>query len=303
MSSAWSWYVIALVALNIGGCVWLLGWTGKRRPGDPKPTDTSHVWDGDITEYNKPMPRWWINLFYSTIVFSIGYLIYYPGLGAFHGTSGWTSAKEHDAKKAVEDQKLETTFSRYKDKTIDVLAQDPAALALGRSIFSHTCATCHGSSAQGAIGYPNLSDTIWHWGGSPERVLETVLEGREGVMPAWGQALGGDLGVTEVAVYLQSLRGETTDSLLASAGQDKFESLCAGCHGVDAKGNAQSGAPNLTDRYWLYGDSAETIKTSIADGRHGTMPSHRALLGETRARLVASYVWSLSNAPQPAVKR
>src|SRR5678815_6081726 len=111
MTQGWSWYVIALVTLNIVGCVWLLWWTGRRKPGDPAPTDTSHVWDGDITEYNKPMPRWWINLFYLTIAFSIGYLVLYPGLGAFAGTSGWTSAREHDAQQAADNRKLEATFA------------------------------------------------------------------------------------------------------------------------------------------------------------------------------------------------
>jgi cbb3-type cytochrome c oxidase subunit III len=177
MNSGWSWYVIALVALNIAGCAWLLWWTAKRRPGDPKPEDTSHVWDEDITEYNKPLPKWWINLFWITIVFGIGYLIWYPGLGNLRGYAGWTSQVEHARQKAAYDAKLDETFAPYRNRPIDALAADPAALKLGRSIFSNTCATCHGSSAQGATGYPNLTDDIWHWGGSPDRVLETVLDG------------------------------------------------------------------------------------------------------------------------------
>src|SRR5690606_25678556 len=110
MSTAWSIYVISIVALNIFGCVWLLWWTGKRRPGDPAPTDTSHYWDGDLTEYNKPMPRWWINMFYLTIIYSIGYLIWYPGLGSFEGTSKWTSAREHDEDRSKQDEVLALTF-------------------------------------------------------------------------------------------------------------------------------------------------------------------------------------------------
>ena len=189
MTTGWSWYVIFLVALNIGGCAWLLWWTAKRRPGDPKPEDTSHVWDGDITEYNKPLPRWWINLFYLTIVFSIGYLVWYPGLGNIAGYAKWTSAGEHDADKAAYTAKLEKTFAPYQGQSIDVLAKDPNALRLGRSIFGNTCSTCHGSSAQGAIGYPNLTDDIWHWGGSPDDVLTSVMKGREGVMAPWGKVL------------------------------------------------------------------------------------------------------------------
>jgi cytochrome c oxidase cbb3-type subunit 3 len=301
MSPAWSIYVITLVALNIIGCVWLLWWTGKRKPGDPAPTDTSHIWDGDLTEYNKPMPRWWINLFYLTVVFGIGYLIYYPGLGAYAGTSKWTSAKEHDADKARLDAKLEATFHRYAGQPIDALAQDPNALRLGRSIFSNTCATCHGSSAHGAVGYPNLTDKIWHWGGSPDRVLQTVLDGREGVMPAWGTVLtgmGGEHAVDHVVAYVESLSTvHPTDQndYMVARGKPLFESICAACHGPAGKGNPDMGAPDLTDAYWLYGGSNETLYKTVAEGRHGVMPAHRALLGETRARLAAAYVWSLSN--------
>ena len=295
MSAGWSWFVIALVVLNVVGCVWLILWTARRRAGDPAATDTSHVWDGDLTEYNKPMPRWWINLFYLTILFSIGYLAWYPGLGTFAGTSGWTSAKEHDADKAAEDRKLAATFAPYAGKSIDVIARDPKALKLGKAIFSNTCATCHGSSAQGAIGYPDLTDDAWHWGGAPEQILETVLNGRQAAMPAWEAALEGPKGVTEVTVYLQSMRGEKVDSALANAGKNRYEAICVSCHGIDGKGNQALGAPDLTDDAWLYGDSNAAVAQSIAQGRNGMMPAHLPILGETRARLVAAYVWSLSN--------
>ena len=303
MSAGWSLYVIALIVLNIGGCVWLLWWTGKRRPGDPAPTDTSHVWDGDITEYNQPMPRWWINLFYITIVFGVGYLIYYPGFGSFVGTSRWTSAGEHDADKAIQDRKLEATFSPYAGQPINVLASDPNAVKLGRSIFSNTCATCHGSSAQGAIGFPNLSDKIWHWGGSPDRVLQSVLDGREGVMPPWGPVLtgmGGEHAVEYVTAYVRTLSNPDTslqNDYMAAQGKPLYDGVCVACHGPAGKGNIELGAPNLTDGYWLYGDSNESLHKTITEGRHGVMPAHRLLLGETRSRLAAAYVWSLSNPP------
>ncbi len=305
MSTGWSWYVIALVAFNIGGCALLLWWTARRRPGDPAPTDTSHVWDGNITEYNKPLPRWWINLFYLTIVFGIGYLFWFGGLGRYPGYSHWSSRGEHARDKAAADARLDETFARFKGQPIDVLARDPQALVLGRSIFSNTCASCHGSSAQGAIGYPNLSDDIWHWGGAPDRVLQTVLDGRDGVMPPWGKVLtgmGGDNAVDYVAAYVRTLShpDELSHDFLAAQGKPLYDNICVACHGIDGKGNQQMGAPDLTDGYWLYGDSSEVIAKTIRDGRHGVMPAHRALLGETRARLVAAYVWSLSNPPRKA---
>jgi cytochrome c oxidase cbb3-type subunit 3 len=301
MTTGWSWYVIALVALNIGGAAWLLWWTAKRRPGDPKPEDTSHVWDGDITEYNKPLPKWWINLFWVTIVGGIAYLLWYPGLGAFAGYGKWTSAQEHDQQKAANQARLEETFAPYRGASIDVLAQDPAARRLGRSIFNNTCATCHGSTGQGAIGYPNLTDDIWHWGGSPDRVLQTVLDGREGVMPEWGKVLtgiGGKDAVDYVIAYVRVLHDPENlmvNNYPAAQGKALYDSVCTSCHGKDGKGNPELGAPNLTDDYWLYGDSTAALRQTITNGRHGSMPPHREVLGETRARLVAAYVWSLSH--------
>ena len=294
MSAGWSAFVIALVVLNVAGCVWLIWWTARRRPGDPGATDTSHVWDENITEYNKPMPRWWINLFYITIVFTIGYLAWYPGFGAFAGTSRWTSAGEHDADKRAEDRKLAATFAPYAGKPIDQIAKDPKALHLGKAVFANNCATCHGSTAQGAIGYPNLTDDIWHWGGAPDQILETVLNGRQAAMPAWESALGGKQGVTAVAVYLQSMRGEKVDTSLANIGKNKYETICVSCHGVDGKGMQALGAPDLTDDYWLYGDDLAALEQSIGQGRNGQMPAHAPIVGETRARLAAAYVWSLS---------
>ena len=302
MSPSWSWYVIALVVLNIVGCVWLLWWTSRRRPGDPKPTDTSHIWDDDLTEYNKPLPRWWINLFYITIVFSIGYMVWFGGFGSLKGYSGWSSQGEHALQKSKEDAKLEESFARFAGQPIDAIARDPHAVSIGHSIFANTCSGCHGSSAKGAIGYPNLTDDIWHWGGTPDRILQTVLDGREGVMPEWGKVLtgmGGPNAVDYVASYVQSLSDPNglQNNFMAAQGKTLYDGVCVACHGPNGKGNKDMGAPDLTDGYWLYGGDKAQIVASITNGRHGVMPAHRELLGDTRARLVAAYVWSLSHPP------
>ena len=301
MSPFWSWFVIALTVLNILGVAWLLWWTSKRRPGDPKPEETSHYWDEDITEYNKPMPRWWINGFYISIVFGIGYLFWFGGWGSYAGMSDWSSSREHALDKAAADARLEETFAPYRDVPLPVLAGNDAAVALGRSIFSNTCATCHGSSAQGATGYPNLSDDIWHWGGEPEQVLQTVMDGRDGIMPEWGKVLtgmGGPNAVDHVIAYVQVL-GTDDQSMYnnyrAARGKTLYDGVCVACHGVEGKGNTAMGAPDLTDDYWMYGNSMASLRETISNGRHGVMPAHGELLGETRARLVAAYVWSLSN--------
>ena len=306
MTTGWSIYVIVIVAINILGCVWLIWWTGKRRPGDPAPTDTSHIWDGDLTEYNKPMPKWWVNLFYITIVFAIVYLVWYPGLGAFARVAKWTSAGEEAKDKAPDDAKLEARFATYAGKSIDVIARDPKAVALGRSIFNNTCATCHGSTAQGAVGYPNLTHQVWHWGGTPDDVLHSVLEGREGVMPEWGKVLtgmGGDNAVDYVVAYVRTLSDPDSmqNNYMAAQGKSLYNGVCIACHGVDGKGNTAMGAPDLTDDYWLYGSSSESLRQTIENGRHGVMPAWRTTLGETRSRLVAAYVWSLSHPTKATV--
>ena len=174
-------------------------------------------------------------------------------------------------------------------------------MTLGRSVFANNCATCHGSSGQGAVGYPNLTDKIWHWGGTATDIQQTVLQGRTAQMPSWSAALtsmGGENAVDDVITYTLSL----TDASLASTngpavarGGKLFASVCAACHGPEGKGNTMLGSPDLTDGYWLYGRSRAAVREGIERGRNGAMPAQVPLIGETRARLAAAYVWSLSN--------
>jgi cytochrome c oxidase cbb3-type subunit 3 len=296
MSTGWSLYVIFLVVLNIAATTWLLWWTARNRKSDGKKDSetTGHVWDGDLTEYNKPLPRWWINLFYLTIIYSVGYLIWYPGLGNFSGTSGWTSAGEHDAEKADADARLAAAYGRFDGMPINEIALDADALAFGGRLFANHCAMCHGSDGRGAVGFPNLADGNWQWGGTPDDILTSVLDGRQAAMPALAAAVGGDIGATEVAAYVQSLSGMRADPALAAAGKARY-TVCAACHGIDGKGNPTLGAPDLTDDVWLYGSDFASIREAIHAGRNGMMPAHGPIIGETRSRLVAAYVWSLSN--------
>jgi cytochrome c oxidase cbb3-type subunit 3 len=296
MSPFWSWFIILLVVLHLLGYAWLLWWTGRRRPGDPKPEDTSHYWDGDLTEYNKPMPRWWLLGFYLSLVFGVAYLAWYPGMGAWTGAGGWSSAREHDADRAEADARLAIAFARFEDQPLEALARDPQALQHGGAIFANHCATCHGSDARGAKGFPNLTDAVWHWGGSADAVLETVRNGRQAAMPALGATLGGEIGITETAVYVQSLAGQKVDAAFAAAGKARFAGICAACHGAEGKGNPALGAPDLTDDYWLYGADLTSIRETIVKGRNGMMPAHAPILGETRSRLVAAWVLAQSGA-------
>ncbi|MCK9488015.1 MAG: cytochrome-c oxidase, cbb3-type subunit III [Xanthomonadales bacterium] len=296
MSNAWSIYVITLTTIMIVGCVWLLWYTSRPTDGSADET-TGHVWDGDLREYNKPLPRWWLNLFYITIIFSIGYLIWYPGLGNFAGIGGWTSAKQHDEARDEAEARLAPIFARFETMPIEQIARDDDGLALGRSVFANNCATCHGSDARGAIGFPNLTSSRWQWGGDPETILTTILDGRHGIMPPFAAAIGDELAMTETAVYVQSLSGRRVSAEMAAAGKRRYDMICLACHGADGTGNPALGAPDLTDDDWVYGSSLEAIRYGILHGRQGQMPAHRDIIGPIRARLVAAWVWSLSNPP------
>jgi cytochrome c oxidase cbb3-type subunit 3 len=295
MNAFWSWYISILVVANTVGLVWLLlaSSRGKKR-GEPQQDTTGHVWDEDLRELNNPLPLWWLGLFLITVVFMAGYLVFYPGLGANPGTYGWTSSKEVAADLADNNRKLEAVFSRFRGQSVEQLENDPNAQKIGQNIFANNCAACHGSDAHGAKGYPNLTDSDWLYGGTPDIVVTTITKGRTGVMPPWGPVLG-DKGVEEVANYVLTLSGQKADAAKAEAGKERYMSICVVCHGPEGKGNQTLGAPNLTDNIWLYGGTLDDIKTSIKNGRNGTMPAWEATLGPDRIRLVAA--WVLKHAP------
>ncbi|MGD8429371.1 MAG: cytochrome-c oxidase, cbb3-type subunit III [Ectothiorhodospiraceae bacterium] len=298
MSSFWSWFIIVLVVANIAACWWLIRWTAKPRPGEGAATDTTgHVWDDDLTEYNNPMPRWWLILFYLTIVFGIGYLALYPGLGNFGGFLGWSQYKEYRQEVKAAKERYAPLYEKYAAISIPELAKNPDAMATGRRLFANNCAVCHGSDGRGAPGFPNLADNDWLHGGSPEAIQTTLLNGRQGVMPAFGQSLG-PRAVEELAAYVYSLNGRKAPADLVAAGKARFQQTCVACHGPDAKGNQTIGAPNLTDDTWLYGGSLETIKETLNNGRQGKMPAWKDRLGEDRVHVVAAYVYNLSREGQ-----
>jgi cytochrome c oxidase cbb3-type subunit 3 len=298
MTSGWSLFVISLVVVNIAGCFWLLRWTAKPKSATEKiggGADTGHVWDKDLREYNNPLPRWWLWLFYITIVFSVLYLALYPGLGSFKGIKGWTQAGQYDQQQKEADARAAAYLAPFASMTVPQLAADGKAMATARNLFQVNCAPCHGSDGGGAIGFPNLADKQWQWGGDPDTVVQTIMAGRVAAMPPWGQVLGAQ-GVDQVVAYVQQLSGQQADATLAAAGKTQFETVCAACHGVDGKGNPLLGSPNLTDDIWLYGGDAATIKLTVENGRNGQMPAFGDRLGAERVRLLAAYAMRMSEA-------
>jgi cytochrome c oxidase cbb3-type subunit 3 len=293
-SDFWHWYITILTILSILACIWLLRWMTSGFKKTDEVEDTGHVWDGDLTELNNPLPRWWLGLFYITIVFGGFYLLLYPGLGSYPGILGWTSEGEYQQEVDRVEAEVGPLFARYQQTPIIDLIKDETALKVGERLYANYCTTCHGSDARGARGYPNLRDGDWIWGGTPDAIKTTIMQGRQAAMPAWEGPLGGERGVDEVAQYILSLSGRATISELADKGKAKFEIFCVACHGADGKGNTALGAPNLTDDTWLYGASLTRISESIAKGRNGRMPAQGEFLGEAKVHLLAAYIYSLS---------
>lgn len=297
VSSFWNGYVMVLVALSLAFCVFILVTNmGKGTEKGGKAELHGHVWDETLAEYNNPLPQWWMYLFWITVIFAVVYLSLYPGFGNVQGVYGWSSSGQYQGEMAKADEKYSPIFKKYAAMELNAVAADPEGKAMGQRLFLTYCAQCHGADARGAKGFPNLTDNDWLYGGEPETIKATILGGRRSIKKKIGPALGGD-GVEDVANYVRSLSGLAHDSLRAQRGQELFQQNCVACHGADAKGMAAIGAPNLTDKVWLYGSSKATIMETINGGRSNKMPAFEAFLGNDKVHLLAAYVYGMSNAP------
>ena len=292
VSGFWNAYVMVLVFLSIAFCVFVLVSNNKARTSGPVGLH-DHIWDETLQEYNNPLPRWWMYMFWITIIFAISYLAMYPGFGNNQGKLGWSSGGQWEAEQKAAAEKYGPIFAKFRTMDLNAVAGDKEANAMGQRLFLTYCAQCHGADAKGAKGFPNLTDSDWLYGGEPETIKTTLLGGRQGMMPPFGPALGAD-GVKDVANYVRSLSGLAHDSLRAQRGKELFAQNCVACHGPDAKGTQALGAPNLTDKTWLYGSAEATIIETVTNGRSNQMPAFKEFLGEDKVHLLAAYVLSLS---------
>jgi cytochrome c oxidase cbb3-type subunit 3 len=270
---------------------------------------TGHEWDG-VKELNTPLPRWWLYMFYLTIVWAVGYWILYPAwpllTSSTEGILGWHTrtaiVEDLAALKAKRGPMMEKLANASVPEIANDLQLSDFARAVGRVAFADNCAPCHGAGGGGAKGYPNLNDDDWLWGGKLADIEETIRhgaragddKGRQGNMPAFGRdgILKSDQ-ISTVADYVRSLSGLPTEQGAdLDAGKTIFAENCAACHGEDGKGNREVGAPNLTDRIWLYGSDKGSIVQSIANGRAGVMPAWNDRLDESTLKSLVVYVWS-----------
>lgn len=318
MSSFWSIWISVITLGTILGCFLLLRWCLKNKTGVEEGDDMHHEFDG-IIEINNGLPKWWTYMFYAVTVWAILYFLLYPGLGNFAGLLGWKSSNQdirsladsreaviaardngevvqYDRELAFAAERYDPVFKEIASRPIEELLKDPEALKVGQRLFLQECSMCHGSDARGSTGFPNLTDDDWLYGGSHEKIKETLVLGRQGAMPAWLDSMGAK-GIDEVVAYTLSLSGRQVDNDLRDAGKARF-AVCAACHGMDGKGNQALGAPNLTDGVWLYGGSTMAVTETLTYGRAGVMPSFKDRLGEDKIHVVAAYVYSLSYKPQ-----
>ena len=232
-------------------------------------------------------------MFVITIVWGVGYLIVYPGMGNFPGVIGWTQVGQHDRQVTIADERFRAMRDRYVALPIEDIASDPAVRKMGMRMFANNCAQCHGADAKGSYGFPNLSDNDWIYGGDPATIKATLVNGRQAAMPAWGSIMG-DQGVADVTQYVLSLNGRDADAAQAAAGEKQYQTYCVACHGAEAQGNPALGAPNLANGIWLYGGTAEQIAHSVRAGRNGVMPAFKDTLSEDKIHILTAYVYGLN---------
>ena len=321
MTTFWSLWITIITLGTLTGIAALLIWCSKDKMGVEEGEDMGHEYDG-IREINNPLPKWWSYMFWGTIIFGLLYLFLFPGLGNYKGFLGWTSSDQtvrsiEESKLAIANAQKEQRLNQYAKELDDAearfgetfktlaydasgntllpitqIAESEEAIKVGQRLFLQNCAQCHGSDARGQLGYPNLTDGAWLYGGEAETIKTTIMDGRQGVMPGWIDSLGKD-GVTEVTSYVLSMSGRSVNAKEAAAGKQKFV-VCAACHGTDGKGNPAFGAPDLTDNTWLYGGSRRAVEATLAHGRQGVMPAWKDILGEEKVQVISAYVWNLS---------
>jgi len=302
MTTFWSLWIKFLVVLNLGITFFLFFWAQRVKIPTLPDNTTGHVWaHGVLREAVRRLPMWWVLASGSMFLAAFIYLTLYPGFGASKGALGWTQLGQLQRDTEANAERQAPVLERVRSLPVEALAGDPAVVATGRILFQDNCAACHGTQGHGnpVLGAPNLVDEDWLYAGDGEGILTSILDGRGGVMPPWGPALGRD-GVNETAAYVLSLSGRKAPEDWAATGAARYQMVCVACHGPDGRGNPALGAPNLTDHAWLYGGDFASVATSIRDGRTGIMPAWRERLGEDRSRMIAAWVYAQSQGEQAA---
>jgi cytochrome c oxidase cbb3-type subunit III len=281
----WAGWITVITLVSLAGLLWLVVSVYFTDTG-PQEAE-SQVWDETLREGSQPAPMWWFWLILALMVFSVVYLMLYPGLGSYPGLLGWSQAGHIGHRMDDYEARFGEARAEIAGRSIEGLQDDLQVLAAAQRVYDRNCAVCHGSEATGqASMFPNLRDDDWQWGGLPAQVEQSIRDGRKAVMVGWEATLGEE-GVSEVVNFVRAFGSGDEDQM---PGQVHYRQFCAACHGPDGKGNPALGAPNLTDDIWLYGGSAEAITESVASGRNGVMPAFAGRLDDAQIRMLVAWL-------------
>lgn len=279
----WSGWIATLTLVSLFGLAWLTFSVYFSKREDEE--EVEPVWDGNLREGSNPAPIWWFWLLFSSLIFSVVYLMLYPGLGSFQGALKWSQGGRITENLERYDDEFGSVRRLIASGDLQTLQQDDDVMRSAQRVFDRNCAVCHGYDAQGQASlFPDLTDGEWQWGGSPEQIEQSIRGGRTAIMVGWQQVLG-DSGVDNVMGYLDVIGTSVGEG---HPGQAPYNQSCVACHGADGKGNALLGAPDLTDDIWLYGGNQDAIRHSIAIGRTGEMPAFGDRLDDAQVRLLVA---------------
>ncbi len=280
----WAGWIAVVTIVSLIGLGWLVFSVYFSQNAEHEETE-GPVWDSNLREGSHPAPMWWFWLILALMVFSVIYLMLYPGLGSYQGALKWSQGGRLNESLAQYEAEFGGIRRLVAQAEVETLQADSAIMTSAQRVFDRNCAVCHGYDAAGQASYfPDLTDSEWQWGGSEAQIEQTIRSGRNAVMVGWEVVLGAD-GVDQVADFLTVLG---TDAAADHPGQTQYNQLCIACHGPDGSGNAVLGAPSLVDDVWLYGNSAEALVHSIAIGRAGIMPAFEDRLDDTQIKMLVA---------------
>ena len=282
----WSGWIILVTLISFIGLVWLVVSVYTAAP--PNDAEVDHTtWDDNLKEGMNQAPLWWFWMIFAMMVFSVFYLMLYPGMGSFKGAFQWSQGGQIEERYRAFNDEFTELRAEIAVMPLTEIQADAALMGSASDLFSQNCSACHGYQGQGQANlFPNLNDDIWQWGGSPENIELTLRNGRIGVMASW-EALLGQEGVTNVANYVLLLGSPEAEG---HPGQARFNQICIACHGIEGTGNPLLGAPDLTDDDWLYGNDLDTLRETLRGGRNGQMPAFGDKLDNAQIRLLVAWL-------------
>lgn len=283
-SGFWAGWIAVVTLVSLAAVAWLT-YSLYFHSDDSEELADEPVWDGDLREGNKAPPMWWFWLIFAAMIFTLVYMMLYPGLGSYEGILNWSQGSRIAEAYENFDENFAEARSAAVGMSLAEIQNDLQLMDTAERLFARECAACHGPEGRGQASlFPNLHDIDWQWGSTPEQIEQTIRGGRNAQMIAWGSILG-EQGVSQVAEYVQTLSQSPSES---HPGQAAYQQYCVACHMPDGSGNPMLGAPRLSDDIWLYGGDLDTLKDTLTFGRFGVMPAFGERLDDLQIKLLVA---------------